>query len=55
MSPKRSTYETEIPDTLDLAQRARWGVNALVEVVDRSRGLPRAGPGVGRVAFISRS
>jgi hypothetical protein len=32
-------YEAEVPGTLDLAERARAGVNALLGVVDRSRGF----------------
>ena len=32
-------YDAEVPDTLDLAERARWGVNALLGVIDPGRGF----------------
>lgn len=32
-------YEAEVPDTLDLAERARSGVHALLGVIDPSRGF----------------
>ena len=35
MKQDGSHYEAEVPDTLDLAERARLGVNALVGIVDR--------------------
>jgi hypothetical protein len=38
MARKGSIYEAEVPDTLDLAERARWGVNALTGIVDPGRG-----------------
>ena len=33
---KAASYEALVPDTLDLAERARLGVNALTGIVDRA-------------------
>ncbi len=39
MSLKASTWQAQVPDTLDLAERARFGVNALTGVIDPTRGF----------------
>ena len=36
---KASTWQADVPDTLDLAERARLGVNALIGVLDPLRGF----------------
>src|SRR5512136_2310134 len=39
MAGEGARYEAVVPDTLDLAERARWAVNALTGIVDPKRGF----------------